>query len=152
MHGCSVISFPGIRTVAAIIVAVALAASNWKAYTMGEKNVQADWDAAKVETLKLARQRDNALKISKEKALEEQKKNLVANSLAADRARVASERLRDSSERSLTAARETHAACVVSASTHAKLLDYCEREYRGMAKTADGHTSDIKAMIQAWPR
>jgi hypothetical protein len=42
-----------LRLVAAAAIAVALAASHWKAYTQGEKSVQAAWN---VEKLELARQ------------------------------------------------------------------------------------------------
>ena len=38
------------RVVAALLLAVALAASHWKAYTQGEKAVTAQWNAERLET------------------------------------------------------------------------------------------------------
>lgn len=141
-----------LRIIATIVIAVALAASHWKAYVKGQNDKQVEWNIDKIEQLKLARQRDAALQSQKEKALEEQKTALVKNALAADRARIASDRLRDTSERSLAAARETHAACVISAAAHAELFGECRAEYRQMGQAAQGHATDIKALIEAWPK
>lgn len=89
---------------------------------------------------------------AKEKALENQKSELVQNIAAADRARIASERVRDSSERSLATATNEHAACVVSAATHAELFAECRREYGSLGQKAQGHVTDIKALIESWPK
>lgn len=89
--------------------------------------------------------------VTKNEANEKRIRAIVSNAMAADRARNESERLRSASEQSLAGARADHAACVVSSATHAKLLDHCERSYRGMAQTADGHATDAKTLIEAWP-
>lgn len=140
-----------IKIIAALIIAVALAASHWKAYVSGKTAERTAWNIRTIKANDDARELERLNRQSKEKALEIRTKELMANVAAADRARIAADSLRSASERSLQAATADHAACVISASTHAKLLDYCEREYRGMAKTADGHTSDIKALSEAWP-
>jgi hypothetical protein len=140
-----------IRLIIALIVAVGFAASHWKAYVSGKTAERAEWNLRTIKANDDARELERLNRQSKEIALENRTKQIMANVAAADRARLAADSLRSASERSLQAATANHSACVVSASTHAKLLDYCEREYRGMAQTADGHTSDIKALIDAWP-
>ena len=57
-----------IRLIIALIVAVGLAASHWKAYTMGEKSLQADWDAERQEVAKLSRQQQDANRDAARKA------------------------------------------------------------------------------------
>ncbi len=54
------IPIPGIKTIAAIIVAVALAAGGWWAYNAGKRSVQADWDAERHELARLVRQHQDA--------------------------------------------------------------------------------------------
>lgn len=141
-----------IRLIIALIVAVGFAASNWKSYVSGKTAERTEWNMRTIKANDDARELERLNRQSKEKALENRTKELMANVAAADRARIASDSLRSASERSLQAATANHSACVISASTHAKLLDYCERSYRRMAETADGHTSDIKALIESWPR
>lgn len=141
-----------IRVVAALIVATALSASHWEAYTLGTKGVQADWDRAVASSQINAAEKYIQRQITKEKAVEARTKILMANIAAADSARTASNRLRIDSERSLQSARDNHAACIVSATTHAQLFDYCQREYRAMAKAADGHATDSKTLIESWPK
>jgi hypothetical protein len=48
-----------IRIIIAIIIAVALAASHWKAYTSGKKNVQIKWDLHTAEIERLARKQQD---------------------------------------------------------------------------------------------
>jgi len=141
-----------IKIIAALIIAVALAASHWKAYVSGKTAERTAWNLRTIKANDDARELERLNRQSKEKALEIRTKELMANVAAADRARIASDSLRSTSERSLQAATADHSACVVSATTHAKLFDYCQREYRGMAEKADGHTSDIKALIESWPK
>jgi len=141
-----------IRLIIALVVAVVLAASHWKAYVSGKTAERAEWNLRTIKANDGARELERLNRQSKEIALENRTKQIMANVAAADRARIAADSLRSASERSLQAATADHAACVISASTHAKLLDYCEREYRGMAKTADGHAVDAKALIQAWSK
>lgn len=144
------------RPIAILAILTAIAGATWYVYSKGVKSgkaeIQAQWDKATAIANESARELERMNRLSKEKALENRTKEIMVNVAAADRARVASERLLDTSERSLQAARENHAACVVSAATHAELLGYCEREYRSMAGKAQGHASDAKALIEAWPK
>jgi hypothetical protein len=54
--------------------------------------------------------------------------------------------LLDASRASLRQAAGSLEACVVSATTHADILAQCQQEYRDVAKAADGHVADIKAL------
>ena len=141
-----------IRIIAALIVAVALAASHWKAYVSGKNAERTAWNLRTIKANDDARELERLNRQSKERALENRTKELVANTAAADRARIASDKLRSTSELSLAAARETHAACVVSAATHAELFGECRSEYGSLGQKAQGHVTDIKALIEAWPK
>lgn len=141
-----------IRIIAALIVALALAASHWKAYVSGKTAERTAWNMRTIKANDDARELERLNRQSKEVALENRTKQIMANVAAADMARLAADSLRIASERSLQASRETHAACIVSASTHAELFNHCQREYRDMAKNADAHATDVKTLIQAWPK
>lgn len=99
-----------------------------------------------------ARELERMNRQSKENALEARTRELVANNRAADRIRVSQQRLLDTSERSLQTARADHAACVVSAATHAELFADCRARYGQMGQAAQGHLTDIKTLIEAWPK
>jgi F0F1-type ATP synthase membrane subunit b/b' len=114
--------------------------------------VQAERDKATLVANEVARETERLNRNSKEKALDQRTKEIMQNVAAADTARATAERLLDNSERSLQSARDTHAACVVSATAHAELLGDCQRDYREMAGKAQGHATDAKALIEAWPR
>jgi hypothetical protein len=123
--------------------------SIWQAgYQAREAELQIDVAAAKAAAGEIERMN----RASKERAIDQRTKEILANVAAAERARNVSERLLDSSQRSLRAASADHSACIVSAAAHAQLLDYCQRAYRDMAKNADAHATDLKTLIEAWPR
>ena len=42
-------------------------------------------------------------------------------------------------------------AVIEYASAAGELLAICGREYQGMAQKADGHASDVRTMMEAWP-
>jgi uncharacterized membrane protein len=137
--------------IAALIVA-GLAASHWKVYIAGQAKTQAKWDELTAVANENARELERMNFKSKENALENQKRGLVANATAARRAADTAIGLLDASDRSLQASRENHAACIVSAATHAELLGRCESRYRGLAEKAQGHATDVKALIESWPK
>lgn len=124
----------------------------WKIQSWRFGNERAGWDkavaTAQVRALEMRIENQSKKDLANDKRL----KTIAGNAAAAERARFAADSLRIASERSLQSATADHSACVVSASTHAKLLDYCERSYRGMAQTADGHATDVKALNEAWPK
>lgn len=68
---------------------------------------------------------------------------------AVDSSRDAVERLSYQSTTAVQAARTNHATCLIAATAQQDVLDKCSREYRGLAETADRHTSDIQTIIEA---
>jgi hypothetical protein len=141
------------RLFATVAIGVAIGGVGaWKVQAWRwESNTAARDRAAAAAVLREAeRSIDNLVK--KDSANEKRTKTIINNALAADRARTESERLRGASERSLSGARADHAACIVSATAHAELFNHCQRDYRGMAEKADGHATDAKALIDAWPK
>jgi hypothetical protein len=141
-----------IKLIAALIVAITLVLSHWKAYTTGKANERTAWNVRTIKANDDARELERLNRQSKEIALENQKRDLTANTIAARRAADAANSLLNTSERSLQTSRENHAACIVSAATHAELLGRCEREYRDMAGKAQGHATDVKALVESWPK
>jgi hypothetical protein len=119
---------------------------------MGQNDRQKEWDISRVEANEAARETELINRKSREKAFENRTQEIMLNVADANRARIASERLRDTSERSLQTARDNHASCIVSASTHAELFDQCRTRYRELGEKAQGHVTDIKALIDSWPK
>lgn len=60
--------------------------------------------------------------------------------------------LRTASEAALDAARVNHDACIDRALAFSIVLDQCAAGYRGLAEKTDRHASDIKTLIDAWPK
>lgn len=141
-----------IRIIAALIIVIALSASHRGVYVAGKNAHRNEILNQTIAANEDAREQERLNRQSKESALENRTKAILLDAAASSRARDAAIRLHDASNRSLQAAREDHAACVVSAATHAELLGRCEQSYRGMAGKAQGHVNDIKAMITAWPK
>lgn len=70
-----------------------------------------------------------------------------------DRALAGAGRLRD--DIATLRARLPHAipsTCIATADAVATLLDQCQQEYRAMAEVADGHASDARTLMEAWPK
>lgn len=141
-----------LRIAIALIIALAFGASNWKSYTLGKTAERTAWNMRTIKANDDARELERLNRQSKESALENRTKQIMANVVAADRARLAAERLHNASERSLQTARENHAACIVSANTHAELFGECRTELRQMGQAAQGHATDVKTLIDAWPK
>lgn len=70
-----------------------------------------------------------------------------------DRAVAAGRRLRD--DLTTLRTRLPHAipsAVLATADTLAALLDQCQTDYRALAEVCDGHASDVRTLIDAWPK
>lgn len=74
------------------------------------------------------------------------------NRLDADGARDAADGLRNDIERVRTEAAQSHTACIERADAISELLGAVEEAGRGMAQKADLHASDLKTLMDAWPR
>lgn len=60
--------------------------------------------------------------------------------------------LREASAAALHAASTSLDACIDRTATFSRLLDQCGKEYRELGEHADRHVSDIKTLIEAWPK
>ena len=70
----------------------------------------------------------------------------------ADAARSAASGLRDEIEVASRAAATSIDACTVTATTYGRLLIASVEEYRGLAAVCSRHVSDIRTLVDAWPR
>lgn len=143
----------------ALALSVVLCGTHWKAYTAGEKAIQAGWNA---ERITQAQETAKAVKVAHEKEVAYQQKIIEAQNdavkrnqslkAAADSARAQSDGLRNelnSTRDSLS--RLTEAAVRKYADSASVVLDQCQRAYSDLAKNADGHASDALTLQQAWP-
>lgn len=144
----------------AVAFAVSCGASFWGGWI-----IQGTRWAADVATLKathaevLKAQADKALQDyqamekQKDEAIEQYRKASEADRLAAASAKRAADRLR----KQLNAvpsriATATEAALREYASTSSELLGNCTDEYRSMAETAQRHATDVRLLLEAWPK
>ena len=96
------------------------------------------------------------------KAIRNQETVIAAQSEAARRAAVlrrdaagardAADGLRNDIERVRTEAAQSHTACIERADAISELLGAVEEAGRGMAQKADLHASDLKTLMDAWPK
>ena len=74
------------------------------------------------------------------------------NAQAAARAATSADRLRsDLNKANARIQSATREAVAQYAATVTDVFGQCVQEYRGMAEKADGHASNVKLMIDAWP-
>ena len=135
-----------------IAISIALAASHYKAYHFGQTQKQAQWDKATMIANEGAREIERLNRMTKEKALEQRTKEILANVAAADRARVAGDRLLNTASRAVQTARDTPSACPDVASAVSDLFAECGTEARRLGQAADGHAADVRALTAAWPK
>ena len=77
---------------------------------------------------------------------------IQVNQVAADAASAAADRLRvAASDLTRRVSADPGKAGPDAAATLAQLLGECSERYRGMARSADGHAADAKALSDAWP-
>lgn len=89
----------------------------------------------------------------KDEAIKTRDKELEANRAATAAAQRTSDglrkQLRDAEASFATA---THASLAEYATTQGELLGSCTSEYQRMADQAQGHATDVRALINAWPK
>lgn len=126
----------------------------------GAADVKAEWDEAKLEQQRKAdeaeeeaRNRERALSDKVIEAQNEAKKREAQIMAERDAARRSSDGLRDD----LAALRrglpgDSPDACRATADAALAVLGECAAEIGRLAEAADGHASDVKTLIDAWPR
>ena len=145
-------------TLIACAISAALAAAGTWAFEnarhraeLGEIRLAAATSQAEAKAQALAEER--AITTRYEGALNAAQTRQIALRADADSARSESDRLR---EQSADAARRIAAAPPAAVAEYAtaatELLDQCQRSYQVLAAAADGHASDVRTLIDAWPR
>jgi len=144
-------------TLIACAISAALAAAGTWAFEnarhraeLGEIRLVAATAQAEANAQALAEER--AITTRYEGALNAAQIRQIALRADADSARAESDRLR---EQSADAARRIAAAPPAAVAEYAtavgELLTDCSRRYQGLAATTDGHASDVRTLIDAWP-
>ena len=148
------------RVWAAIALAAGLAFTHFTAYRSGKAVVRAEWTAEKLkQTEQLAAFNAESRRIEQRRqslvteALNAAKKREITAALDADRLRVERWSLRDD----LAAARaQLSIASVTSLRQRITALDsvfeQCTAELEGVAGNAQGLASDLRLMLDAWPK
>lgn len=138
----------------ALILALALsfAAGFWKGNTHGTKTVRAEWLAATAAANQEARTLENA----RQRRVDEAAKLASARTdrLVADNRRTRSEleRLRDTIGTPQPASGQSCTAADQRADTLGKLLVQSGELLAEIAGSADRHASDVRLLLEAWPR
>lgn len=145
----------------ALAIAAALAFALHFAYRSGKANVRAAWDAEKVVQLNNQKEADrenrNIESARSKNVIDAQNASVVRNRrLQADAAGAIAER-----QRLLDAIAAITAADLPSGAGNAgnqptpassELFAACTAELQSLAGIADGHASDVKTLMQAWPK
>lgn len=135
----------------AIIVALALAASHWKAYVIGKNTERvAVLEATQVSIIQArAEEKENAKRV--QDAQSNQVKALAAKAADAERA-IAERNLLRHEIHTFTEGSTTPSSCSERTITIGELFGACTERYEELATKASGHVVDIKALISAWPK
>lgn len=70
----------------------------------------------------------------------------------ADSARAALDGLHRATANAVVASASTHDACLVRATALSELLGNCGERYTSLGAKADRHASDVKTLVDAWPK
>lgn len=148
------------RVWAGIILLIFLSFVEYKVYSFGEQHIQIQWDKAK-ETQLLAQAKENEknkeitdkLKQQVQEAKDNAKKREKTLQKSVDVAVASSNSLRNqltSIRRSLPSL--TEQAVRKYADTASTILGDCQSKYQELAARADGLSSDLQTLIEAWPQ
>ena len=143
---------PRIWVVIAIAIALSFGAGFWKGNAHGESTVRAEWQSATA----AANQEARRLEQARQRRADEAAKLAAArtNRLAADNRRARSEldRLRSAVSTAKPAGEQSCAAADQRADTLGKLLIESGELLAELARAADGHASDVRLLLEAWPQ
>lgn len=67
-------------------------------------------------------------------------------------ARAALVSLSDAAGEALRASAASHNACIDRATALRYVLDQCGKEYQALGERADRHTSDLRTLMESWPK
>lgn len=145
------------RLLVAIVLCIAAGAGGW---SQGASHIQAKWDKERAELAQAGlKAEQEARETERQYQKQLQEAQHAANTRVqkiradADSARAAADILRDSIAAiagQLPAA--TPDASRDTAATSLQVLGECADQYRAVAEAADGHASDVRTLMEAWPR
>ncbi len=140
-----------LRAAIALIFLLVLAASHWKAYTVGQNEIRLEWSEAQIADARAEAERVRQWneQINKELADAAQREQKNRRDAAASRAALLG--LSHAADEALRAAADSHQACLAGAIASADVLKQCGSEYRGLAETCDRHVNDLKTLSNSWP-
>lgn len=140
----------------ALAVAALVFGAGWSVngYRLGEQIAELKREQAQAITkgVKDALETTTALQAKKDRALAAANVRGHALSAAVDNAAAESNRLRDELSRADARIAQAADAAVrdYAVAANAVFAD-CSRQYQNMAAKADGHASDVRTLIEAWP-
>ena len=141
-----------LRAAIALIFLLVLAASHWKAYTVGQNEIRLEWSEAQIADAKAAAARIASWNAQVEKELKDAAEREQKIRRDAAGARTALLGLSDAADAAMRAAESSHSASLAAAAAATDLLQQCARDYQGVAEAADRHASDVQTLIGAWPK
>lgn len=146
------------RVLVGLFLAGLLAFTHFSAYRAGKATVRADFDAYKLQQAaatqkaqESARQIEQQRQQQAQEAIDASKKREAALRADAAGARTALERLRNAI-RATSDMPSGAGNAQRGPSTADELLARCAAEYQRMGEIADQHASDVKTLIEAWPK
>jgi hypothetical protein len=151
MNPLSLVKF-GVVALLVTIAFVTLQAWKSDLRAKGRAEVQAKWDASTAMANENARELERMNFKSKENALENQKKELARTAAIDERIHVVTVSVRDEAAAAVNAARADPAACPDTAATLGELFAECRAGYEAMGRAAQGHATDVKALMESWPQ
>lgn len=139
--------------VATAILAAALSATGtwkiqqWRMDAKEKEHVEQILDAERRAAAKAIRNQETV--IEAQNAATNRERDLRRDAAGA---RDAADGLRNDIERVRTEAAQSHTACIERADAISELFITVEEAGRGMAQKADLHASDLKTLMDAWPK
>jgi ABC-type transporter Mla subunit MlaD len=133
-----------------IVGSILLGLLGMQSYRLSLKNTEIEkLKLAIVESNLIAEQQSKELEIKITEAHNEAIKRQKTLKAAADNARAVADSLRKQLENKTQTADNAASQSTDAVST---ILADCARDYADMAEKADGHASDVKTLMDAWPK
>jgi hypothetical protein len=132
-------------------IVLALAATHWKAYTAGAKNVRNEWQIAISAANEQARETERLRQKAVDAAVSASAIRESRIRADAVRARGSDDGLRDD----LAAFNARRTSCAAEADRTAAITELLRESvtaYRELAATCDRHVNDIRTLLDAWPK
>ena len=135
-----------------MLIALAAFASAWQVqswrFNAKEKNrVEQTLSDQRLAAAGAIRRADNVIE-----AQSAATRRMVVLRADADGSRAALISLSGAVEAAMRAAATSHNACLDRATTAGKLLNQCAAQYQDLGERADRHASDVRTLMEAWPK